>query len=104
MYLVFDVLYYAHGSSSTGFFALSGFESLAFTKKITPILECIGVFSGGEQGIRTLETVLAVYTISSRAPSTNSDNSPYVNIHLNAYILYITPRKKSTPKLINFNF
>ena len=27
-------------------------------------------FSGGEQGIRTLETVLAVYTISNRAPST----------------------------------
>ena len=35
-------------------------------------------FSGGEQGIRTLETVLAVYTISNRAPSTDSDNSPYI--------------------------
>ncbi len=34
------------------------------------------VISGGEQGIRTLETVLAVYTISNRAPSTSSDNSP----------------------------
>ena len=34
------------------------------------------VFLGGEQGIRTLETVLAVYTISNRAPSTSSDNSP----------------------------
>ena len=39
---------------------------------------------GGEQGIRTLETVLAVYTISSRAPSTSSDNSPYSQI--NKYI------------------
>ena len=34
------------------------------------------VIYGGEQGIRTLETVLAVYTISNRAPSTSSDNSP----------------------------
>ena len=33
-------------------------------------------FYGGEQGIRTLETALTVYTISSRAPSTSSDNSP----------------------------
>ncbi len=31
---------------------------------------------GGEKGIRTLETVLAAYTISNRAPSTNSDISP----------------------------
>ena len=31
---------------------------------------------GGEQGIRTLEAVLAAYTISNRAPSTSSDNSP----------------------------
>ena len=33
-------------------------------------------FFGGEQGIRTLEAVLATYTISNRAPSTSSDNSP----------------------------
>ena len=35
-----------------------------------------GILFGGEQGIRTLETALTVYTISSRAPSTSSDNSP----------------------------
>ena len=34
---------------------------------------------GGEQGIRTLEAVLATYTSSSRAPSTSSDNSPYMH-------------------------
>ena len=34
--------------------------------------------SGGEQGIRTLEQVIACYTISSRAPSASSDNSPYL--------------------------
>ena len=31
---------------------------------------------GGEQGIRTLEQGLTRYTISNRAPSTSSDNSP----------------------------
>ena len=31
---------------------------------------------GGEQGIRTLEQVIARYTISNRAPSASSDNSP----------------------------
>ena len=36
-----------------------------------------GFFYGGEQGIRTLETALTVYTISNRAPSASSDNSPY---------------------------
>ena len=36
--------------------------------------------SGGEQGIRTLEQVIARYTISNRAPSTSSDNSPYLQI------------------------
>ena len=40
------------------------------------VLHTIPLFLGGEQGIRTLETVLAVYTISNRAPSTSSDNSP----------------------------
>ena len=32
---------------------------------------------GGEQGIRTLEQALTCYTISNRAPSASSDNSPY---------------------------
>ena len=31
---------------------------------------------GGEQGIRTLEQALTCYTISNRAPSASSDNSP----------------------------
>ena len=50
---------------------------LSYQQKIT--VQCLQhhtVISGGEQGIRTLETVLAVYTISNRAPSTSSDNSP----------------------------
>ena len=42
---------------------------------------------GGEQGIRTLETALTVYTISNRAPSASSDNSPNKFILLIAYIL-----------------
>lgn len=37
-------------------------------------------FSGGEQGIRTLEYSLKHYTISNRAPSASSDNSPYLKI------------------------
>ena len=38
-------------------------------------------FSGGEQGIRTLEYSLKHYTISNRAPSASSDNSPYLKIY-----------------------
>ncbi len=60
--------------------------------------------NGGEHGIRTHETVLAVYTISNRAPSTSSDNSPYSQIH-NKYIasqstliLYPNLYKKSRGK------
>ena len=54
------------------------FESLAVlsTKKQRVQQMLYPLFYGGEQGIRTLETVLAVYTISNRAPSTSSDNSP----------------------------
>ena len=33
-------------------------------------------YIGGEQGIRTLEQALTCYTISNRAPSASSDNSP----------------------------
>ena len=33
---------------------------------------------GGEMGIRTPDTVVAVYTISNRAPSTSSDISPFI--------------------------
>ena len=47
-------------------------------KRINPCKSKVYPLScyGGEQGIRTLETALTVYTISSRAPSTSSDNSP----------------------------
>ena len=37
---------------------------------------------GGEQGIRTLEASFKAYTISSRAPSTSSDNSPYQTVRI----------------------
>ena len=60
---------------------LSGFESLTFdfNEKIKGnSLRNYLLFFGGEQGIRTLEAVLATYTISTRAPSTSSDNSPYL--------------------------
>ena len=56
--------------------------------------------SGGEQGIRTLEQVIARYTISNRAPSASSDNSPY--LQSNACILYMTYLKKSSVFLILF--
>ncbi len=36
------------------------------------------VENGGEQGIRTLETAVTVYTISNRAPSASSDSSPFM--------------------------
>ena len=75
-----------------------GSNPLQQKKETTPY--GIVSFSGGEQGIRTLEQGLARYTISNRAPSTNSDNSPY--IHLNAYILYIIVSEKSIPKSKNF--
>ena len=47
------------------------------TQKTTSLPNGKLVIFGGEHGIRTHETVLAVYTISNRAPSTSSDNSPY---------------------------
>ena len=40
-----------------------------FVKKSEQAIQSL-LRRGGEGGIRTLETVLAVYTISSRAPST----------------------------------
>ena len=49
-------------------------------KKESPEFRAItrhsGLF-GGEQGIRTLEHPFRCYTISNRAPSASSDNSPY---------------------------
>ena len=47
-------------------------------KEVTFGKQKLLLFFGGEQGIRTLEQGLARYTISNRAPSTDSDNSPFV--------------------------
>ena len=44
-------------------------RALIFVKKSEQAIQSL-LRRGGEGGIRTLETVLAVYTISSRAPST----------------------------------
>ena len=57
-----------------------------------------GFFDDGEWGIRTLETVVAVYTISNRAPSASSDNSPFVcqNYFQNTLIIYHTLWKKAS--------
>jgi hypothetical protein len=63
-------------------------------KKIKPTPCGISFISGGEQGIRTLEQVIARYTISNRAPSTSSDNSPY--LQSNAQLLYTSRSKKSS--------
>ena len=71
---------------------LTGFRIPCIKIKLTP---CgISFISGGEQGIRTLEQVIARYTISNRAPSTSSDNSPY--LQSNAQLLYTSRSKKSS--------
>ena len=57
------------------------------------------VFYGGEQGIRTLEQVIARYTISNRAPSASSDNSP--NILLD--VLYIIKIKIASKNILCYN-
>ncbi len=43
------------------------------------IVSILYTLYGGEMGIRTPETSLMVYTISSRAPSANSDTSPHLH-------------------------
>ncbi len=45
------------------------------------------VFFGGEKGIRTPGTVLAVHTISNRAPSASSDISPNDDLIIITYML-----------------
>ena len=42
---------------------------------------------GGEKGIRTPGTVLAVHTISNRAPSASSDISPLDDLIIIQYLL-----------------
>ena len=58
---------------------MTGSEAAVFCQQKKPLsLICSnsGFVRSGEWGIRTLETVVAVYTISNRAPSASSDNSP----------------------------
>ena len=43
----------------------------------------------GEEGIRTLETVIAVYSISNAAPSTSSATSPSDFYIISAYIINV---------------
>ena len=54
---------------------------------------------GGEQGIRTLEQALTCYTISNRAPSASSDNSPNVLLD----VLYIIKIKIASKNIICYN-
>ena len=54
---------------------------------------------GGEQGIRTLEQVIARYTISNRAPSASSDNSPNVLLD----VLYIIKIKIASKNILCYN-
>ena len=56
-------------------------------------------FFGGEQGIRTLEQVIARYTISNRAPSASSDNSPNVLLD----VLYIIKIKIASKNILCYN-
>ena len=51
-------------------------QIIFYTKKPQP--KWIAVY-GAEKGIRTLGTVLAVHTISNRAPSASSDISAFDN-------------------------
>ena len=74
------------------------FESLFIIKNKTTPKDGF-VFYGGEQGIRTLEQVIARYTISNRAPSASSDNSP--NILLD--VLYIIKIKIASKNILCYN-
>lgn len=65
--------------------APSLFESLANKKRKSHTLRYSFFIFGGEQGIRTLEQVIARYTISNRAPSASSDNSPYCFVIIHYY-------------------
>ena len=65
--------------------APSLFESFANKKRKSHTLRYSFFIFGGEQGIRTLEQVIARYTISNRAPSASSDNSPYCFVIIHYY-------------------
>ena len=58
------------------FWLITKAEGRQLPYEVSPL--ALPFFFGGEQGIRTLEAVLATYTISNRAPSASSDNSPYL--------------------------
>ena len=75
------------------------FESLFIIKKNKTTQTDGFVFYGGEQGIRTLEQVIARYTISNRAPSASSDNSPNVLLD----VLYIIKIKIASKNILCYN-
>ena len=68
-------------------------------KKTKPPERMALFFCGGEQGIRTLEQVIARYTISNRAPSASSDNSPNVLLD----VLYIIKIKIASKNILCYN-
>ena len=74
------------------------FESLSIIKKQNHPNGWL-CFYGGEQGIRTLEQVIARYTISNRAPSASSDNSPNVLLD----VLYIIKIKIASKNILCYN-
>ena len=74
------------------------FESLFIIKNKTILTDGF-IFYGGEQGIRTLEQVIARYTISNRAPSASSDNSPNVLLD----VLYIIKIKIASKNILCYN-
>ena len=84
-------------SSESLWLSPSLFESLFIIKKT--ILTDGFIFYGGEQGIRTLEQVIARYTISNRAPSASSDNSPNVLLD----VLYIIKIKIASKNILCYN-
>lgn len=70
-----------------------------YYKKTKPPQRMALFFYGGEQGIRTLEQVIARYTISNRAPSASSDNSPNVLLD----VLYIIKIKIASKNILCYN-
>ena len=64
---------------------------------ITSEASRLWAFFGGEQGIRTLEQALTCYTISSRAPSASSDNSPCLLFDKGYYIKFAVKNQVKIP-------
>ena len=67
-------------------------------KHVAASIERNYVHHGGEQGIRTLEATLIAYTISNRAPSASSDNSPCL-AKLQSLCNFLAPPHRQQEKL-----